>query len=47
VASSPEKNPHVTTTQDCRLTQSPNTCHWIHHDLLELFLKETAEFLAG
>jgi pimeloyl-ACP methyl ester carboxylesterase len=32
--------------QHCRLVQVPKAGHWVHHDQLELFLKETTEFLA-
>jgi len=29
------------------LINVPNAGHWLHHDQLELFLRETKEFLAA
>jgi pimeloyl-ACP methyl ester carboxylesterase len=42
----PENDPRVTAMQHCRLIKVPKAGHWMHHDHLELFLKETTEFLA-
>jgi pimeloyl-ACP methyl ester carboxylesterase len=41
----PENDPRVTAMQNCRLVKVPKAGHWVHHDQLELFLKETTEFL--
>jgi pimeloyl-ACP methyl ester carboxylesterase len=30
---------------DCRLIRVPNAGHWLHHDQLDLFLRETTAFL--
>ena len=32
--------------RNCRLTKVPNASHWLHHDQLEFFLRETTSFLA-
>jgi pimeloyl-ACP methyl ester carboxylesterase len=42
----PETDPRVTAMQHCRLIKVPKAGHWVHHDQLDLFLKETTEFLA-
>jgi pimeloyl-ACP methyl ester carboxylesterase len=42
----PESDPRVTAMQHCRLIRVPKAGHWVHHDQLDLFLKETTEFLA-
>jgi pimeloyl-ACP methyl ester carboxylesterase len=41
----PENDPRVTAMQHCRLIKVPKAGHWVHHDQLDLFLKETTEFL--
>jgi pimeloyl-ACP methyl ester carboxylesterase len=43
----PNDDPRVKAIRDCRLIQVPKAGHWVHHDQLELFLKETKEFLGG
>ena len=42
----PEKDPRLTAMRNCRLIPVPKAGHWVHHDQLELFLKETTPFLA-
>jgi len=32
--------------RDHRLIPVPNAGHWVHHDQLDLFLRETTSFLA-
>jgi pimeloyl-ACP methyl ester carboxylesterase len=41
----PENDPRVTAMQHCRLVKVPKAGHWVHHDQLELFLRETKAFL--
>jgi pimeloyl-ACP methyl ester carboxylesterase len=41
----PHDDPRVKAIRDCRLITVPKAGHWVHHDQLELFLKETKEFL--
>jgi pimeloyl-ACP methyl ester carboxylesterase len=43
----PENDPRVAAMRNCRLVKVPKAGHWVHHDQLELFLRETTEFLAG
>ncbi len=43
----PENDPRVKAIRNCRLVQVPKAGHWVHHDQLELFLKETTPFLEG
>jgi pimeloyl-ACP methyl ester carboxylesterase len=43
----PENDPRVKAIRNGRLIKVPKAGHWVHHDQLELFLKETTEFLAG
>ena len=42
----PKNDPRVAAMQHCRLIKVPKAGHWVHHDQLDLFLKETTEFLA-
>jgi pimeloyl-ACP methyl ester carboxylesterase len=42
----PLNDPRVTALQNCQLIEVPKAGHWVHHDQLDLFLKETTEFLA-
>jgi pimeloyl-ACP methyl ester carboxylesterase len=42
----PENDPRVTAMQHCRLIKVPKAGHWVHHDQLDLFLRETKGFLA-
>ena len=41
----PHSDPRVQAIRDCRLVEVPNAGHWVHHDQLDLFLRETGEFL--
>jgi pimeloyl-ACP methyl ester carboxylesterase len=41
----PENDPRVKAIRNGRLIKVPKAGHWVHHDQLELFLKETTEFL--
>jgi pimeloyl-ACP methyl ester carboxylesterase len=43
----PETDPRLKAIRNCRLVKVPNAGHWVHHDQLQLFLKETAAFLAA
>lgn len=43
----PENDPRVKAIRNCKLIKVEKAGHWVHHDQLELFLKETKEFLAG
>jgi pimeloyl-ACP methyl ester carboxylesterase len=45
-ASDPEKDGRAKALKNYRLINVPNAGHWLHHDQLELFLKETREFLS-
>jgi pimeloyl-ACP methyl ester carboxylesterase len=41
----PENDPRVKAIRNCRLVKVAKAGHWVHHDQLELFLKETTAFL--
>lgn len=41
----PENDPRFKAIRNCRLIPVANAGHWLHHDQLELFLKETTAFL--
>jgi pimeloyl-ACP methyl ester carboxylesterase len=41
----PEKDPRFLAVRDRQLLKVAHAGHWVHHDQLELFLKETAAFL--
>jgi pimeloyl-ACP methyl ester carboxylesterase len=41
----PENDVRVKAIPDCRLVKVPNAGHWLHHDQLDLFLRETTQFL--
>lgn len=43
----PENDPRVKAIRNGRMIKVPKAGHWVHHDQLELFLRETTEFLAG
>jgi pimeloyl-ACP methyl ester carboxylesterase len=43
----PENDPRVQAIRNHRLIKVPKAGHWVHHDQLDLFLKETTEFLRG
>jgi pimeloyl-ACP methyl ester carboxylesterase len=45
-ATDPEKDGRAKALKNYRLINVPNAGHWLHHDQLELFLRETKEFLA-
>ena len=38
-------DPRVSAMQHCQLIKVPKAGHWVHHDQLELFLRETKAFL--
>ncbi|MBZ5523415.1 MAG: alpha/beta hydrolase [Acidobacteriia bacterium] len=42
----PENDARVKAIGNCRLVKVPKAGHWLHHDQLEVFLKETTAFLA-
>jgi pimeloyl-ACP methyl ester carboxylesterase len=42
----PEKDPRRVAIRNARLLKVPNAGHWVHHDQLDLFLRETAAFLS-
>jgi len=41
----PETDPRREVIRDCRMIRVPNAGHWLHHDQLELFLRESTAFL--
>jgi len=41
----PKTDPRVTAMPNCRVIPVAKAGHWVHHDQLDLFLKETSEFL--
>jgi len=41
----PQSDPRVEAIRNCRLVKVPRAGHWVHHDQLDLFLRETAAFL--
>jgi len=41
----PETDRRKMAIRDCRLVRVPNAGHWVHHDQLDLFLRETTAFL--
>lgn len=43
----PENDRRLKVMPNCRLVTVAKAGHWVHHDQLELFLKETSEFLKG
>jgi pimeloyl-ACP methyl ester carboxylesterase len=43
----PENDPRFQAVRDRRLITVPGAGHWLHHDQLALFLRETTPFLAG
>jgi pimeloyl-ACP methyl ester carboxylesterase len=45
-ASDPEKDGRARALANYRLVNVPGAGHWLHHDQLELFLRETIRFLA-
>ncbi len=42
----PDQDPRVKAIRNCKLIKVEKAGHWVHHDQLELFLRETKEFLA-
>lgn len=41
----PKTDPRVTAMPNCRVIPVAKAGHWVHHDQLDLFLKETSAFL--
>jgi pimeloyl-ACP methyl ester carboxylesterase len=41
----PENDVRVKAIPNCHLVKVPNAGHWLHHDQLDLFLRETTQFL--
>jgi pimeloyl-ACP methyl ester carboxylesterase len=44
-AQDPEKDGRAAALRDYRIVRVPGAGHWVHHDQLEIFLKETLRFL--
>jgi pimeloyl-ACP methyl ester carboxylesterase len=42
----PEDDPRRCAIRDCRLLTVANAGHWLHHDQLDFFLREAAQFLS-
>ncbi len=40
-----ETDPRLKAIRNCRLVKVANAGHWVHHDQLDLFLKQTTAFL--
>lgn len=40
-----ETDPRMKAIRHCQLVKVPNAGHWLHHDQLDLFLRETTAFL--
>jgi len=40
----PETDPRRKAIRDCRMVKVENAGHWLHHDQLEMFLRETTAF---
>ena len=45
-ASDPVKDGRITPFRNARLLNVPKAGHWVHHDQLDVFLRETKKFLA-
>jgi len=43
----PEADPRLKAIRNCRLVRVSSAGHWVHHDQLDFFLKETKAFLKG
>lgn len=43
----PEADPRRKAIRDCRMVRVENAGHWLHHDQLDLFLRESTAFLRG
>lgn len=46
IAPVPENDPRIHAIRNCRLIKVPKAGHWLHHDQLDVFLKDTTAFLA-
>ena len=45
-ASDPEQDGRMAHFKNARLVNVADAGHWVHHDKLDLFMRETTEFLA-
>ncbi|HEX4076356.1 MAG TPA: alpha/beta hydrolase [Candidatus Acidoferrales bacterium] len=43
----PETDPRRKVIRDCRMVRVEKAGHWLHHDQLDLFLRESTAFLRG
>ena len=43
----PENDPRRLAIRNCRMITVPDAGHWLHHDQIALFLRETIAFLEG
>jgi pimeloyl-ACP methyl ester carboxylesterase len=41
----PDADPRTTAIRNCRLVQVPGAGHWVHHDQLDIVLREATPFL--
>ncbi|MFY9691476.1 MAG: alpha/beta hydrolase, partial [Candidatus Acidiferrales bacterium] len=43
----PENDPRRKVIRNCRMVRVEKAGHWLHHDQLDLFFRESAAFLHG
>jgi pimeloyl-ACP methyl ester carboxylesterase len=46
-AADPEKDGRAQVFQNPKIVTVPNAGHWVHHDQLDIFLREVRQFLAA